>query len=497
MSQIATGTNQSVLLNKKILGLFLGPLFCFLIIAIPPIAGLSPIGQKALGGAIWVITWWMTETFHLSVTSLWALVIFSFLGVVKPLQGFTQLATNPVMMYLGAAIILGAWQESGYIKRLALRALASKWVGDSTWRVVVAFGLVCALISTVVANIAVTILFLALALAMMEGINGKPGSVFGRSLVIYSGTASMFGGIATPLGAAGNLIAIGVIANSAKYNVEFWQWTVLGTPIALLLIISMLVITRYLMPLPKEEVKLPVVREYLDKQIAELGPMSRYEKISAAVFFIALAAMLCGGPVTKAMGWKFTNTLMDGAFICFVMSCILFIIPFKKEGPTFAMDWQKAAKAVDWGIVIYVMGAGVLSQALTSTGVTKWAAQMIQPILAPMSGLLVFYMFILICLCMTQLLNNVAVVAVAVPIIATLAPMNGIDPVLACVIGGMVCNIGFLFPFSSVTVSVAMLGNKGYASVGDFFKLGLPLLVAGSLVAFVVGLVLGPLVFAR
>ncbi len=41
--------------NKRLFGLLLGPAICILVLVMPQIPGLSPMGQKAVAGALWVI----------------------------------------------------------------------------------------------------------------------------------------------------------------------------------------------------------------------------------------------------------------------------------------------------------------------------------------------------------------------------------------------------------------------------------------------------------
>ncbi len=92
--------------------------------------------------------WWMFEPFHLSVTAVWSVIIFSLLGVVKPAAAFQQLSQPAVMLFLGATIILGAWSESGLIRRYAYTMLGLKFIGGQSSKVIIMFSFAGAILSS-------------------------------------------------------------------------------------------------------------------------------------------------------------------------------------------------------------------------------------------------------------------------------------------------------------------------------------------------------------
>ena len=483
--------------KRKLIGLLLGPLMCLLIISLPQPAGLSPAGMRAIDGAVWMIVWWMFEPFHLSITSLWAVIIFPLLGVVKPAAAFAQLGSSTIMLFLGATIILGAWHESGLIQRYAYWALNLPVVKGKPARLAAVFGITCGVMTMVVPNIPCAILFVAIAVAISKAAGLKPGeSNLSRRMVIMSGVGSSVGGCGTPIGGAPNLIVIGMVAATLKYNMEFWQWTAIGFPLALGMIILMLVFARVFFPLKPEEQDLPVAADFLVEKLRSLGPVSRYEKVAMTAMLAALLLWIFAKPVTDSIpALAPLGKLLTTPYIAILVGCLLFAIPLKTKGPIYAMNWDQGLKAINWSIIMFLMGAFIFGDAMTSTGVDKWLAGVIRGILGDISGIWVLLFLIVVGGLISQVITNLAVIALLVPITAKLAVLYGLNPVVACLTVGILSNNGIMFPFSSAAVAASMMGSEGFAKPRDYIMYGLAVVLGGALIAFILALTLGPLVF--
>lgn len=64
---------------KKI-GLGLGPLFCLVLLNLP-VQLISPVADKVISVALWMLIWWITEAVSITVTALLPLVLFPILGI--------------------------------------------------------------------------------------------------------------------------------------------------------------------------------------------------------------------------------------------------------------------------------------------------------------------------------------------------------------------------------------------------------------------------------
>lgn len=488
-------------LRTQILKIMSGPALCLCILLLPAPAGLSDLGMRAIAGTVWIVTWWMLNLFSLAGTGLLAIPIYTILGIAAPLALFKNFGGAMIMIILGTTLLIGAWTESRFIQRYAYWCMNRPIVGNSPMRFLILFGLSCGLLSVVVPNIPLALLFTAIAVATAEGLDIKPGqSTLIRIMCMVAGMAACFGGIGSPLGGAPNLITIGYVDKFAHYQVEFWQWTLVGLPAAVLCLFALFVIGRLSFPARgAERTSLPVPREYLDRKLKELGPVTTYEHIAVGVMLVALFFWIAGPSIANASGIKALKGVFSVPGVAFLAGVALFVIPrgINRENGAlvFAMSWAQARKNIGWDIMCMLLGALVIGDALQIGGVDKWLADILTELFGGIPGAYVWFALVLISALLSQIVNNLAVMAVFTPIAIHLGDAFGFNPVAAALSIGMVSNVGVMFPFSSTPIAVSISGAAGYASIRDYAKLGFIVCVTGAVIVFGCCYLLGSIAF--
>ena len=499
MSNAASATKRS--LQSQILKILSGPLLCLLILILPQPEGLPDTGMRAIAGTAWIVAWWMLDIFSLAGTGLLSIAIYTVLGVAAPLALFKNFGGSMIMIILGSTLLIGAWTESGFIQRYAYWCMSRPIVGNNPARFLIIFGLSCGLLSVVVPNIPLAVLFTAIAVATADGLDIRPGqSNLIRVMCMVAGMASCYGGIGSPLGGAPNLITIGYVDKFAHYQIEFWQWTLIGLPAAILCLFALFFIARLLFPATdREKDSLPVPRAYLTRKLEELGPVSSYEHIAVVVMLAALFFWIAGPTIADASGIPALKGALSVPGVAFLAGVALFVIPRgidRESGRlVFAMNWAQAQKNIGWSIMCMLLGGLVIGDALQTGGVDKWLSDILKDLLGNVSGTLVWFVIVLISALLSQLVNNLAVMAVFTPIVINLGCAFGFNPVAAALSIGMVSNIGVMFPFSSTPIAVSISGAMGHASMQDYAKLGLFICIAGAIIVFGCCWLLGPIAF--
>ena len=489
---------RSVYRNRQIIFFLLGPLLCLLILQCPAPEGLGHAGMKHLAAAAWILTWWVTELFPLAAVSLLSIPIYGIVDVMPPVKAYAIFGNANLMLMVGAMIILGAWKESGLITRYAYWVLSLPWIKGRPRRLMLVFAFATGLVSTIVPNIPVAILFVSLAVAMGRGINAEPGrSNTIRGLCVMSGVGSALGGAGTPIGGAPNLVVAGVIATSLNYNVTFAEWTALGMPISLLMLLAMVLLAYVFFP-PRADGLVSNSREYIQKKREELGPVSRFEHASMFVMALAMLLWVAGQPVCKAIGWSAGVRLFAPPSVALLMGCSLLFLPLRRDEESgtiqFSMAWKDCVRCVDWSIIIFMAGAMLFGENLVAGGVDKWMGNLLIHAIGDMPPLLVWLAIMMIGALLSQIVVNLAVVGLFIPVTATLAVHYGLNPVVVCLTVGMLCNVGIMFSVSSVPIAAAMLGSEGYSSPRDYVLYGAAVLMASSLIALACGVLLGDMV---
>ena len=499
--QAIMSTDAKKALKMQTVNILIGPILCCLILLLPQPAGLPAVGMRAIAGTAWIVAWWMLNYFSLAGTALLTIGIYTLLGVMSPIEMFKNFGGITPMIIFGSTLLIGTWIESKFIQRYAYWCMNRPIVDNSPTKFLILFGLSCGLLSILVPNIPLSALFTAIAVATAEGLDIKPGqSNLIRIMYMVAGMAACYGGIGSPMGGAPNLVTIGYVDKFAHYQVEFWQWTLLGLPAALICLFALFFIAKIMFPAKSNEKKsLPVPREYLNEKLKALGPVSTYEHVAVIIMLVALFLWITGPFIANASGIKFLKGVFSVPGVAFLTGVSLFIIPRgidKEKGKfIFSMDWKQAEKNIGWAIMCMVVGGLIIGDAMQAGGVDKWLSGLLSEWLKNVPGSIVWFAIVLVSALLSQFLNNFAVMAVFTPIAIHLGNTLGFNPVAAAISIGMVSNIGVMFPFSSTPIAVSITGAKDYASIGDYAKLGFIICVVGSAIVFACAYLLAPLAF--
>jgi di/tricarboxylate transporter len=142
---------------------------------------------------------------------------------------------------------------------------------------------------------------------------------------------------------------------------------------------------------------------------------------------------------------------------------------------------EQAYRGINWTIVV-LMGAMIpLSTAMQVTGAAERIATALVDVLGDSSPYLLLLGVALLTMAFGQLISNVATAIIVIPIALSAASELGVSarPVLMCVT--VAAAAAFLTPVA--TPANLMVMEPGGYRFGDYWKLGLPLLVLFLVVA--------------
>lgn len=471
---------------KQILYILLGPLICLVVANFPAPEGMTQPGMLNLGACLWIVLWWMTEVFPMTVTSIISIPVFAILGLLTPARAFSFFGSPAVMLIFGATIIVGVLKESNFMIRYAHYVMSLKFIQGSKTRLFILFALSTGLLSCIAPNIPLVIIFVYIVVTMAKSCNVDAGNNIARGLTVLACAAPNIGGFGTLLGGVPNLVVIAIVAKITQHEVTFWEWASLGMPICLigLIIIAIMAILYF----RGGDASAMMDNKFLKCKLEELGPVTLYEKAAMALLAIALVLWAFGPTLAQAIGWTAGKKLLNAQFVAILMGAAAFLVPIKRDRETgkleFAMNWQKARNNISWDILVLTLGILAFGDVLTSGGVDKWMALVLKDILGEISGHWVWLICMLFCAIMSNVLSNLALISLVVPMAANLASAYGINPVAVCVSVGMVSNMAMMFPFSSLSAAAAFGGGKEYAHVRDFAGFGALMTIVVTLLTF-------------
>jgi sodium-dependent dicarboxylate transporter 2/3/5 len=435
-------------------------IIAFIVVMLIPLNGLSYSGHAALALLIFAIIMWATEALHLAVTSLIILFIQPIIGVESFNNAVIGFANPIIFLMIGGFIIAEAIRKSGLATRLTYAMLnrVGTTPGRSLFVAVFSTGILSAWIENVVAF--AMLLPIIKEIVPLMGVNDpeKGKSNFAKAMVLGASYGSLAGGFATEIGTAPNLMA------AAYTHLPFVNWMIFGFPLSIAL---MLIIWKFLGVIFPFEVKGIIGgTETITSKMESLGSMTKTEKITLGILLFTIFLWV----TASFTGLNSFSVALIGAVLYFIFGIV---------------DWRDAQTNVDWGLIIFFGGALSLGAALLNTGAASWLIQDIVAMLGSNpSTLLIMVVLMIIAVIITQVMSNIALSAILIPLSVTLATAQGQPIGTYAVPVAIACSLSFMLPMADPTVAMAY--GTGYVKIQEILKAGIPLIVIGIILTIIV-----------
>lgn len=471
MSSVRRVTFKYTLMFTRKFGLFAGPIIFLLLLMLPAPAAVTPEAWQVICMAIFMLVWWVTEAVPLPVTALLPMLCLPLMGISSMRDAAAPYASPIVFLFMGGFMIALAMETWSLHRRIALNIV--RLTGVNANGIILGFMLATAALSMWISNTATTVMMLPIALSVIDLLTRNRGSdypkqginFFALSMMLGIAYAANIGGTATLIGTPPNVVFAGYIRETYDIEVSFARWMIMGVPFAVLLIaITYLLIVKVLYPNRLGEFK--GAKELIEREVVELGPMSTGERRTLIIF------------LTTALAWIFRANInqlfpalgLSDAGIALLATVALFIVPVNFKEERFVLEWRHTEK-LPWGILLLFGGGLSLANALEETGIID----LIGSQFAGFHGAVFIIILALtaVSLFLTEIMSNVALVAVFLPVVGGIA--NGIDlnPLLACIPVTLAASCAFMLPMS--TPPNAIVFASGHLRVAQMARAGLAL----------------------
>lgn len=457
--------------NIRTIGLVAGPVMFFAMLLVPAPADLSPGGWHVAALLAWMVLWWCTDAVPAPMTALLPFPVLPSLGVMTP-EAVARAPISPILfLLLGGAVMAIAAAKTGLHLRLA--QLAVRIGGGGSRRLVLAVMAATAFTGMWVSTTMTTLFMveiatvLAGAVAASNAADGVQLRRFSCALVIGVAYAAAFGGFATLTGNLFNGVAAGMISRQTGEAIGFLDWLRYGLPIAILgvpLAWALLVGVGF-----RFQVSLPERTQLVGALGAPRG-WSPTQIVVAAVMACVLTSWLAMPLVRQVI------PVASDAAVAIVGAILMFLVPANGSKPP--LDW-KDIRGIPWGILLIVAGTLTLGAAISATSLDLWLAQPMRGI-AGMPPWLALLALVAGAVLLTELVNNIAMVTIAVPAGIVLASAVGVDPVpfaIAAAIGGLG---GFVLPgapYLAIAVATPPVRVPDLVRAGLWLMLLAPMLI--------------------
>jgi sodium-dependent dicarboxylate transporter 2/3/5 len=399
--------------------------------------GVSENAAKVLAIAGLMITWWVTEALPMPVVALLPLILFPLLNISKLEEAAAPYANPVIFLFMGGFMLGLAIEKWNLHRRIALNIV--RITGTSGDRIVLGFILATGLLSMWLSNTATTMMMFPIALSVihvMKENNKGEGNIknFSLTIMLAIAYASNIGGIATIIGTPPNVAYVGYIQKKYNYDIDFVNWMLICTPLAILLLMCLYwVMVKWLFP---NRIKSDDgTKQLIRNEIQQLGPVSVAEKRVLLIFICTALLWITRDIINHAQ----SMVKLDDTIIAVMCAVALFICPsgtalssrqVREQGDNdndSLLAWGDTSKMA-WGILLLFGGGICLAGALEKAGLIQqlglWLAQFSG------NGFMLVFIIVLISLFLSEIMSNVAQVIVFAPVVSSLADALGMNPLL-------------------------------------------------------------------
>jgi sodium-dependent dicarboxylate transporter 2/3/5 len=451
-------------LPKKV-GLLLAPILFFIVVNLP-FHLVSETGDAVIAVAIWMVIWWITEAVHIAVTALLPLILFPLLKVMPIGEVGANYGSPIIFLFFGGFVLALALEKVNLHKRIALTII--KLTGTTPNKVILGFMIATAFMSMWISNTASTVVMLPIAISVIKLlIDDEDGFTkgdrnFALSVMLGIAFSANAGGIATVIGTPPNSVLIGLLENEYNTEISFLKWMIMGLPFSILMVaMCYLVLVKWMFPC--NHIQFTTSGNVISEELKKLGKISKQERRVMTIFCITVFLWITRTIINKIFpGLKLSDTI-----ISLIGAISLFAIPLNYKKGSFILKWNDTEKLA-WGILILFGGGLALAKGMASSGLVDVITASIKN--GGFSPLIVVSLLIVLMLFMTELMSNVALVAVLAPVVAGIAIGLNIPMLNVLIPVTMASSCAFMLPMA--TPPNAIVFASGYVKVSQMVRAG-------------------------
>ncbi len=457
--------------------LIIGPLLCLLIYLF---ADLDPENKNVtttFAVGLLMAIWWITEAIPLAITALIPVVLFPLLGVVDGKTVSALYFNHVIFLFIGGFLMAFAMERWNLHRRIALRILIL--FGISPGRILMGFMLATTILSMWMSNTATAMMMVPIAysiiLKLEESIGKERVGKYSVGLLLSVAYSASIGGITTLVGTPPNLslVRISAIIFPEMPEISFADWFIFALPVTFFLFFSAWLIL-YLMYKPKQRWDNITLNDFRT-EYKQLGKAKPEEKIVLVLFGLLIFLWIFRTEINLKTviipGWErlfeHPGFINDGT-VAILFSLLLFMIPSKTQKGEKLMNWETANK-IPWGIVLLFGGGFALAQGFVDSGLSVWFGEQlagladVQPIFLTLSNVALISV-------LTELTSNVATTEMILPILAGLAMVIKINPLLLMIPATLAASMAFMLPVATPPNAIIFGTNR--IRVIDMVKTG-------------------------
>ena len=464
----------------------LGVAIAALVVAVAPISGLEPRAHGTLIVLVVAAGLWMTEAVPIAWTALLIPVLAIVLRIADPKAAFSGFGDPILFLFFGTFLLTDAAFRHGLQARLTQAVLNARRVRNAPHRLLWAVALLGWGLSGWLNNTATTVLILPVALTAERHVS-RPLFV---GILLMAAYAPSFGGVATPVGTAPNLIGLRLLATGAGVEVSFARWCATFAPLALLFTIAAAAWFHWLGRRSRAAAPPPVAPAAAAPALQPLPQRwSLAERTLIGVFAVVVLLWIVPGilqaTALRSAPWlQQWSARLPETSVPLLGGLALFLLP---SGALAAHPRARAPRILDIGVLqridwstLLLFGGGLsLGHLMFETGLAKAIGEWIFAVMPIQGTFGIVLAAALMAVLVSEITSNTASASLVVPVVLALAQAAGVEPIKPALAATVACSWGFMLPVS--TPPNALVYATGRLRIHDMVRHGVVFDVAGAL----------------
>lgn len=338
----------------------------------------------------------ITELIPMAITALCAAVTLGLTGVLTVNEVFSGFSNSTVILFAGMFVVGAAMLESGLAQTIG--RFVVRFVGVKEGPLMVALMLVTIVMSAFASNTGTV----ACLMPMVIGVCVS-AKISAAPLLMALAVAANVGCDLTMVGTPPNMLAVASLEHAGFEPFGFFEFAIIGGPIALCAVLFMVFAGRKMLPHTKPR----MAGEWADNG-------QNVGSIRQQIQAVAILALVVAGLIVGIPGVPSSLVAVIGALLCVLSRTI---------------TEKQAYDGIDWVTIFLFAGMLPLATALQKTGAGQMVADFVVGLMGsePSGMTIMAVLFILSC-GLTQFMPNTATAALLIPIGLSISARLGVSP---------------------------------------------------------------------
>ncbi len=460
------------------IGAGLGAIILMVFLLLPPLGPLTELGMKTVGVFLCTVFWWIFV--DIAFSSFLCIGLLALTGVMAPNAAIAASLGSWLPIFLiGCFGLSEAVRLSGFSQRFAIWFITRPFAKGHPWILLALFFLAVTILGAIMSSVVTTILFMSIAVSILEGMGYQKGDRFAAMLIMGIGWAASASFMMTPIGHGSNMICMEWVRRDLGYTISFPGWMVVGIPMGLLTYLVLLGFFRYVVR-PDVSKFSALAADYIRREAGKIESMKLEEKAVLGVFigvFICWMLPSVAGKILPGVADYFDK--LGFVIPPLVGAILLCIIPVKKKPLLTFRQWMLG---VEWGTVALVAAVMAIGEVIgkPETGILELMTGIIQPIVTGSP----FFVVVLVSIAWVVIQANIMSHLVSATVVYTIM----MPAVIAAGVGNPVA-LGFsifagchpAFSLPSATAATAIVAGSGWVPIKSMARHGVILIIPMAL----------------